>query len=53
MDFQKPENNVFFSINQLTIIERNQNKRPDIILYAGGAEKVILWLKSRRKNGKI
>ena len=41
VDFQKAENNVFFSINQFTIIERNQNKRPDIILYVNG---LPLWL---------
>jgi len=28
VDFQNPENNVFFAINQFTVTERNQNKRP-------------------------
>ncbi|KAF0127375.1 MAG: type I restriction enzyme R subunit [Elusimicrobia bacterium] len=46
VDFQKPENNVFFSINQFTIIERNQNKRPDIILYVNGLPLVVVELKN-------
>jgi type I restriction enzyme R subunit len=27
VDFQNPENNVFFAINQFTVTENNQNKR--------------------------
>ena len=46
VDFQKPENNVFFSINQFTIIERNQNKRPDVILYVNGLPLVVIELKN-------
>jgi len=46
VDFQNPENNVFFSINQFTIIERNQNKRPDIILYVNGLPLVVIELKN-------
>ena len=46
VDFQNPENNVFFSINQFTIIERNQNKRPDIILYVNGLPLVVVELKN-------
>lgn len=36
LDFQNPENNVFCAINQFTVVERNQNKRPDVILYVTG-----------------
>jgi len=46
VDFQNPENNVFFSINQFTIVERNQNKRPDIILYVNGLPLVVVELKN-------
>ncbi|HAT72852.1 MAG TPA: DEAD/DEAH box helicase [Elusimicrobia bacterium] len=46
VDFQNPENNVFFSINQFTIIERNQNKRPDVILYVNGLPLVVIELKN-------
>nr|MBC8362767.1 type I restriction endonuclease subunit R [Candidatus Desulfatibia profunda] len=46
IDFQNPENNVFFSINQFTVIERNQNKRPDVILYVNGLPLVVMELKN-------
>lgn len=46
LDFQKPENNVFCAINQLTVVERNQNKRPDIILYVNGLPLVVTELKN-------
>jgi len=46
VDFQNPENNIFFVINQFTIIERNQNKRPDVILYVNGLPLVVIELKN-------
>jgi len=46
IDFQKPENNVFFAINQFTVVERNQNKRPDVILYVNGLPLVVIELKN-------
>ncbi|MDP2863036.1 MAG: type I restriction endonuclease subunit R [Desulfobacterales bacterium] len=46
VDFQNPENNLFFAINQFTVIERNQNKRPDIILCVNGLPLVVMELKN-------
>ncbi|MBU4303302.1 MAG: type I restriction endonuclease subunit R [Candidatus Omnitrophica bacterium] len=46
LNFQNPENNVFCAINQLTVVERNQNKRPDIILYVNGLPLVVIELKN-------
>ncbi len=46
VDYQQPQNNVFFAINQFTIVERNQNKRPDIILYVNGLPLVVVELKN-------
>lgn len=46
VDYQQPENNVFFAINQFTVVERNQNKRPDIILYVNGLPLVVVELKN-------
>jgi type I restriction enzyme R subunit len=46
VDFQKPDNNVFFVINQFTVEERNQNKRPDIILFVNGLPLVVIELKN-------
>lgn len=45
-DFENPENNEFLAVNQLTIIENNQNKRPDIILFVNGLPLVVLELKN-------
>jgi len=45
-DFENPENNEFLVINQLTVIENNQNKRPDIVLYINGLPLVVMELKN-------
>ena len=46
VDFQNPENNDFFVINQFTIEENNQNKRPDVILFVNGLPLVVIELKN-------
>ncbi|MBK9257678.1 MAG: type I restriction endonuclease subunit R [Saprospiraceae bacterium] len=46
IDYDNPENNEFLVINQLTIIEGNTNKRPDIILYINGIPLVVIELKN-------
>jgi type I restriction enzyme R subunit len=46
VDFQNPENNVFYAINQFTVIERNQNKRPDVLLFVNGLPLVVIELKN-------
>jgi len=46
LDFQNPENNVFCAINQFTVQEHNQHKRPDIILYVNGMPLVVMELKN-------
>jgi len=46
VDFQNPENNAFFAINQFTVSERNQNKRPDVILFVNGLPLVVIELKN-------
>ncbi len=46
VDFQNPEHNVFFAINQFTVAERNQNKRPDVILFVNGLPLVVIELKN-------
>ena len=33
VDFNTPGNNEFLAVNQFTIVEHNQQKRPDIILF--------------------
>jgi len=46
VDFDNPENNEFLVVNQFTIIEGNQNKRPDIILFVNGLPLVVIELKN-------
>jgi type I restriction enzyme R subunit len=46
IDFDNPENNEFNVINQFTVIENNQNKRPDIILFVNGIPLVVIELKN-------
>ena len=46
VDFQNPDNNVFFAINQFTVVEHNQNKRPDVILFVNGLPLVVIELKN-------
>jgi len=46
IDFAKPENNEFVVANQFTVIENNQNKRPDIILFINGLPLVVIELKN-------
>lgn len=46
VDFENPENNEFLAINQFTVVEGNQNKRPDIILFVNGLPLVVIELKN-------
>ena len=46
IDFTHPENNEFLAVNQFTVVEGNQNKRPDIILFINGLPLVVIELKN-------
>jgi type I restriction enzyme, R subunit len=46
VDFANAENNEFLVINQFTIIEGSQNKRPDLILFINGLPLVVIELKN-------
>ncbi|MCB5187824.1 type I restriction endonuclease subunit R [Methylobacillus caricis] len=46
VDFANPDNNEFVVANQFSIIENNQNKRPDIILFVNGLPLVVMELKN-------
>lgn len=46
VDFENPLNNEFLAVNQFTIIENNQNKRPDILLFVNGIPLVLVELKN-------
>ncbi|MBF0412100.1 MAG: type I restriction endonuclease subunit R [Desulfamplus sp.] len=46
IDFANPENNDFIVANQFTVIENNQNKRPDLVLFVNGLPLVVIELKN-------
>ena len=46
IDFDNTANNEFLVINQYTIVEKNQNKRPDLLLFVNGIPLVIIELKN-------
>lgn len=46
INFNQPEQNDFLVVNQFTIIENNQNKRPDLLLFVNGLPLVIIELKN-------
>ena len=45
-DFKNIKNNEFLAINQFTIIEEHNNRRPDILLFINGIPLVIIELKN-------
>ena len=46
VDFDNSHNNDFTVVNQYTIIENNNNKRPDILLFVNGLPLVVIELKN-------
>jgi type I restriction enzyme R subunit len=46
VDFSNASNNQFLVVNQYTIIENNQNKRPDVLLFVNGLPLVLIELKN-------
>ena len=45
-DFKNPENNEFLAVNQFTVIENNNNRRPDIVLFVNGLPLCVIELKN-------
>lgn len=46
VNFAQIERNDFLVVNQFTIIENNQNKRPDLLLFVNGLPLVLIELKN-------
>ncbi len=46
VDFNNPDNNEFIAVNQFTVIENHQHKRPDLILFVNGLPLVVMELKN-------
>lgn len=51
IDFNNPDNNEFLAINQFTVIENNNNKRPDIVVFINGLPLVVIELKNPTDEG--
>lgn len=46
LDFDRPENNEFVVVNQFTVIENHEKKRPDLVLFVNGIPLVVIELKN-------
>lgn len=46
VDFENTQNNQYLVVNQYTIVEKNQNKRPDLLLFVNGIPLVVIELKN-------
>lgn len=46
MDFKNPLNNDFLAVNQFTIVENHNNKRPDVIIFINGLPIVVIEIKN-------
>ncbi|WP_149426720.1 type I restriction endonuclease subunit R [Exiguobacterium acetylicum] len=45
-DFHNPRNNNFLAVNQFTVIEGQNNKRPDVIVFVNGLPLAVIELKN-------
>lgn len=45
-DFKNPENNEFLAVNQFTVVEKNIERRTDIVLFVNGLPLVVIELKN-------
>lgn len=46
MDFDEPENNDWLAVNQFTVIENKQTRRPDVVLFINGLPLTVIELKN-------
>ena len=46
VDWETPENNRFLAVNQFTVIEGQNHKRPDIVIFINGLPLVVIELKN-------
>ncbi|HOX83142.1 MAG TPA: type I restriction endonuclease subunit R [Chryseolinea sp.] len=46
INFEDVAKNEFLVVNQYTIVEKNQNKRPDVLLFVNGIPLVVIELKN-------
>lgn len=50
IDYDEPDRNSFYVVNQFTFLENKNNRRPDVILFINGLPLVLMELKSPSKD---
>jgi type I restriction enzyme R subunit len=50
IDFDNPNNNDWLAVNQFTVIENQQTRRPDVVLFVNGLPLVVMELKNPVKE---
>jgi type I restriction enzyme, R subunit len=46
LDYDEPENNEFFAVNQFTVVENQHERRPDLVLFINGLPMAVMELKN-------
>lgn len=46
LDYTNPDNNEFLAVNQFTVAENNNERRPDIVLFVNGLPLAVIELKN-------
>jgi len=46
LDYDEPENNEFLAVNQLTVVENQHERRPDVVLFINGLPMAVMELKN-------
>lgn len=46
IDFEHPEQNEWLAINQFTVIENHNNRRPDVVVFINGLPLIVIELKN-------
>ena len=49
IDFDHPERNDWLAVNQFTVIEHQNNRRPDIVLFVNGLRPWPCWNSKPRR----
>lgn len=46
LDFDNPDNNDWLAVNQFTVVENKNNRRPDVVLFVNGLPLAVIELKN-------
>ena len=46
LDFDEPDNNDWFAVNQFTVVENRHERRPDMVLFVNGLPLAVIELKN-------